>query len=82
MYTTYNCDLVSPKGSDSTGTGKLNKLNKLNNPYKTIQKGLNMASAGKTVFAFLENFLASYNVTWLDRATVYPTLPFSETTWL
>jgi len=41
-----------------------------------------MASAGKTVFAFLENFLASYNVTWLDRATVYPTLPFSETTWL
>jgi len=38
--------LVSPKGSDSTGTGKLN------NPYKTIQKGLNMASAGKTVFAF------------------------------
>jgi len=34
----------------STGTGKLNKLNKLNNPYKTIQKGLNMASAGKTVF--------------------------------
>lgn len=37
--------IVSPNGNDSTGTGKLNA------PYKTIQKGVDVATAGKTVFA-------------------------------